>query len=87
MQNTALSRFSIVLLVTNQAGKNFNAGIQRSIALSHIFSVLYLSWQCFNIKGSLETSLSDKSWVMYQSGTESDSNGQVSTGLSYISWV
>ena len=33
-QNTALSRFLIVLLVTNQSERNFNASKKLSIALS-----------------------------------------------------
>ena len=49
IRNTALSSFSIILLVKNQSGTNFNAGRKASTASSQISWVLYLPRQYFSI--------------------------------------
>ena len=58
-----------------------------STALSHIFWVFCLLGQYFSIRVSSETALSHSPCVIYWSGTESNTNGQVPTALCYISWV
>ena len=65
-----LQSFSIILLVRNQSRTIFNADRKSSTAFTHIFWVFYLSWQCFSMKGSLETTLLHISLVLYWSKTE-----------------
>ena len=69
LENNSWSSFLIILLITNQSGKNFDVGRKASTALSYICCVLHLSRQYSSIKGSLATTLSYISWVLHRSGT------------------
>ena len=81
-ENKSSVSYLIILLVTNQSRTNFNVGRKALTAFSHFLFYIYQG-----INGSLETTLSHISWLLYWSGTESNTKGQVSTALTSISWV
>ena len=64
---------------------DFHAASQSSAALLHIFWVLYLLGQYIFIKGSLEMTQSNISWVLYWSGIEFNTKKYILTTLSHIS--
>ena len=75
---------SIILLVTNQSGTNFNADRKSSTVLLHISWVLCLSWQYVNLKGSSETILSHICWVLCWLRTESNTRISLNSFITHL---